>query len=49
MHTLRYLGVLATFAAVYFVTEIPLLLGVVTAYRWRDRLSARSALGRVLP
>ncbi len=38
----------ATFAAVYFITEIPLLLGVVTAYRWRERLGARSAVGRVL-
>jgi bile acid:Na+ symporter, BASS family len=40
----------ATFAAVYFLTEIPLLLGVVAAYRWWARMpGALSRLGRVAP
>jgi len=40
----------ATFAAVYFLAEIPLLLGVVAAYRWWERMpGALSRLGRVAP
>ena len=40
----------ATFAAVYFLAEIPLLLGLVAAYRWWERMpGALSRLGRVAP
>jgi bile acid:Na+ symporter, BASS family len=38
----------ATFAGVYFLTEIPLLLAVVAAYRWRRRIPGPlSRLGQV--